>query len=71
MLMNEPLLEKMGGERICRNCGYIEREVYRLFCPRCMQRDRLSSLVAAADTYCAAPYSMDPTPVNPVQGVSI
>jgi hypothetical protein len=71
MLMNEALLEKMGGERICRICGYVEREVYRLFCPRCMQRDRLSSLVAAVDTYSIAPYPMDPPPVNPVQGVSM
>jgi len=69
--MTEPLLEKMGGERICKICGYVEREVYRLFCRRCLQRDLLSSLFAAADTHRAASYPLDPHPVNPVQGVSI
>jgi hypothetical protein len=44
--MMDPMLEKMGGERICQLCGYIERDVYRLFCPHCMQRDRLSPLTA-------------------------
>lgn len=69
--MNDPLLEKMGGERICRICGYIEREVYRLFCPRCMQRDRLSTLVVADSLPWTPSLPNDPTADNSVQGVSI
>ena len=68
--MNEPLLEKMGGERVCSICGYIEREVYRLFCPHCMQRDRLSALVALKDSQRAVPYPMEQPAVKPAQGIS-
>jgi hypothetical protein len=69
--MNDPLLEKMGGNRTCRICGYVEREVYRLFCPRCMQNDRLSILVAADDYRRTFPLPKDPGADNPVQGISI
>jgi uncharacterized paraquat-inducible protein A len=69
--MNEPLLEKIGGQRVCRVCGYIEREVYRLFCPRCMQRDRLSTLIAAEDSIALASFSKDPPVVEPVRSVSM
>jgi uncharacterized paraquat-inducible protein A len=70
--MNKPLLEKMGGERVCRVCGYIEREVYRLFCPRCMQRDRLSTLTTLTtveDYFPAGPYPMEPPEVKPGRSV--
>jgi hypothetical protein len=69
--MNEPLLEKIGGERVCRVCGYIEREVYRLFCPHCMQRDRLSTLATVEDYPPVGPYSLDPSAVKTVQSVSM
>ena len=69
--MNAPLLEKMGGERVCRVCGYIEREVYRLFCPHCMQRDRLSTLVTVEDSHLAGAYFADPPTVKSVQSVAL
>jgi hypothetical protein len=69
--MNEPLLEKMGGERICRVCGYIEREVYRLFCPHCMQRDRLSTLAAVEEYHSAGAYPMEPPELKTGQSVSM
>lgn len=69
--MNDPLLEKLGGERVCCVCGYIEREVYRLFCPHCMQRDRLSTLRIVEDAHKAVPKSMDPPAVEHVQSVSM
>jgi hypothetical protein len=69
--MTEPLLEKMGGERVCRVCGYVEREVYRLFCPHCMQRDRLSTLATVEEYRPAGPYPLEPPAVNPGQNVSI
>ena len=69
--MNEPLLEKMGGERVCSICGYVEREVFRLFCPHCMQRDRLSTLVPLEESHRTVPYSADPNLAKPMQGVSV
>jgi transposase len=69
--MKETILEKMGGERTCSVCGYIEREVYRLFCPHCMQRDRLSALTTLENAHPALPYPVEPTGLNPVEGVPI
>jgi transposase len=69
--MNKPLLEKMGGERVCRVCGYIEREVYRLFCPRCMQRDCLSALTILEDYPPAGSYTLEPPEVKPGRSVSM
>ena len=69
--MNETILEKMGGERACSVCGYVEREVYRLFCPHCMQRDRLSALTTMEHPNPTLPYPMEPPGLNPVEGISI
>jgi hypothetical protein len=69
--MNETILEKMGGERRCIICGYVEREVYRLFCPHCMQRDRLSALTTLENSNETLPYPLEPTGMNPVEGISI
>jgi hypothetical protein len=69
--MNETILDKMGGERTCGVCGYVERDVYRLFCPRCMQRDRLSALTTSENSHPTLPYPLDPTAENPVEGISI
>jgi hypothetical protein len=65
--MSETILDKMGGERKCIVCGYVEREVYRLFCPRCMQRDRLSALTTAENMHQSLPYPVDPPGTNPVE----
>ncbi|MFN2300177.1 MAG: hypothetical protein ACK2UB_15135 [Anaerolineales bacterium] len=65
--MSETILDKMGGERKCIVCGYVEREVYRLFCPRCMQRDRLSALTTAENIPNARAYPYEPPGVNPVE----
>ncbi|MBN1438404.1 MAG: transposase [Anaerolineales bacterium] len=67
--MNESLLEKMGGERVCSVCGYVEREVYRLFCPRCMQRDRLSALTTRENATDILPVPLEPSGLNPVDVV--
>jgi hypothetical protein len=69
--MNETILDKMGGERACSKCGYVEREVYRLFCPHCMQRDRLSALTALEDPTLTLPYTLEPPGLNPAEGISI
>jgi hypothetical protein len=69
--MNETMLDKMGGERSCGVCGYVEREVYRLFCPHCMQRDRLSALTALEADTPTLPYPLDRSGVNPVEGINI
>jgi uncharacterized paraquat-inducible protein A len=70
-MMNKTILDKMGGERACSVCGYVEREVYRLFCPRCMQRDRLSPLTTKENTSPAMPYPLEPPGLNPVEGILI
>jgi hypothetical protein len=69
--MNDTILEKMGGERTCTICGYVEREVYRLFCPRCMQRDRLSALTTEENTPSTLPYPLESSGMNPVEGMSV
>jgi hypothetical protein len=69
--MTETILDKMGGERMCSVCGYVEREVYRLFCPHCMQRDRLSALTTVENSSSALPYPLDPSGMNPVESASI
>ena len=69
--MNETILDKMGGERACSICGYEEREVYRLFCPHCMQRDRLSALTALEHPTPTLPYPLEPPGLNPTEGISI
>jgi hypothetical protein len=69
--MNETILDKMGGERTCSVCGYVEREVYRLFCPHCMQRDRLSALTTMEQPNPTIPYPLEPPGLNPVEGISI
>jgi transposase len=70
-MMNETILEKMGGERTCSVCGYVEREVYRLFCPRCMQRDRLSALTTKENTTQTLPVPLESSGTNPVESVSL
>ena len=69
--MNETILDKMGGERTCSVCGYVEREVYRLFCPHCMQRDRLSALTTLEQPNPTLPYPLEPPGLNPVERISI
>ncbi|MBN2085337.1 MAG: hypothetical protein JW748_08920 [Anaerolineales bacterium] len=69
--MNETILDKMGGERVCSECGYVEREVYRLFCPHCMQRDRLSALTTMEHSTPNLPYPLEPPGLNPAEGISI
>ncbi len=70
--MNETILDKMGGERTCSVCGYVEREVYRLFCPHCMQRDRLSALTTLEQQpNPTLTYPLEPPGINPVEGISI
>jgi Zn ribbon nucleic-acid-binding protein len=69
--MTSDLLEKMGGERFCSICGYVEREVYRLFCPHCMQRDRLAALVSRDESHETVPCPMEPSSRNSFQGLSM
>ncbi len=69
--MNETILDKMGGERTCNVCGYVEREVYRLFCPHCMQRDRLSALTTLENSHPALPYPLERPGLNPAEGATI
>jgi len=69
--MNETILDKMGGERTCAVCGYVEREVYRLFCPHCMQRDRLSPLTTKEVSDLALPYPVEPPAFTPGEGVPL
>jgi hypothetical protein len=68
-----PMLEKMGGERICQICGYIESEVYRLFCPHCMQRDRLSALttIDRAHEIVSHPVETKSLPTHPTGTISM
>ena len=69
--MTDTILEKMGGERTCSVCGYVEREVYRLFCPHCLQRDRLSALTTLENPQPTLTYALEPSGLNPVEGMSI
>jgi hypothetical protein len=71
MDMTSELLEKMGGERYCSVCGYEEREVYRIFCPCCMQRDRLAALVSRNQAHEIVPYPMEPSSHKPMQDFSM
>jgi hypothetical protein len=69
--MASELLEKTGGERYCSVCGYVEREVYRLFCPYCMERDRLATLVSKDMLPETVPYPLEPSPGNSLPGFSM
>lgn len=46
VVMVSDFLESRGGERHCPVCGFEEREIFRLFCPCCMKRDRLTTLIS-------------------------
>ncbi len=69
--MDKTILDKMGGERTCRECGYVEREVYRLFCPHCLQRDRLSALTTEENSHPAPPYPLDGPGMSSTEGIII